>query len=193
MRSDCHAAIPESRSERLAEVRAFGVVTSGRLLNIRKPRSVLDMEQRSLFEIPRHEVGTPSELVVLVRLVNADDKPTPGHAGLELTRWRSAPGRPTDPFVQSVLSWGQPDSARHGDRERPFPVAASAEPLRPLSSRYTNVDDISASRQFRHRPAASHAGIPNLQTEARPRARVTARPPRATSYGEPFVATFQSD
>ena len=48
-------------------------------------------------------------------------------------------------------------------------VAASAEPLRPLSRRYTNVDDISARRasSATDQPRAI-AGISNLQPEASP-------------------------
>src|SRR4051794_2792271 len=74
MRLALPPADPESLGKGGAEVGALGIEAAGRFLEVRKAGSVLDVKERAVPEVPCDEVGTAGELVVLVRLIDAEPK-----------------------------------------------------------------------------------------------------------------------
>src|SRR5438876_121409 len=63
---------PHSLGEGWAEVGALRVEAPKALLNVWEASPVLDVEQRSLLEVPADDVGPTRELIVLKRLVQPD-------------------------------------------------------------------------------------------------------------------------
>ena len=64
---------------------ALGIEAASDRLEVGEPGPVLDVQQRSALQIPGDHVGSTGELVVLVRLIDADGMSTTTQVGdLEL-------------------------------------------------------------------------------------------------------------
>ena len=63
---------PDLRRDLAAQVAPLGVESAERILEVREPGSVLDVEQRRPLDGPGNDVRPARELVVLVRLVDSN-------------------------------------------------------------------------------------------------------------------------
>jgi len=105
----------------------FGVEGPGHGLDVGESGPVLDVQQRATLEIPRDDIGTTRELVVLVWLVDTHSVAQAAQVhDLDLTHRRSAerPGA-TALIVQSVIkrAWpDQPPSASDPSTDRRLPM-----------------------------------------------------------------------
>src|SRR4051812_41743024 len=59
--------------DRLGQPSSLGVVRAERLLEIREPGAVLEVEEISVRRGPRNDIPAASELEVLIRLIELDD------------------------------------------------------------------------------------------------------------------------
>ena len=71
----------DTLGDRLGEMVALGVEATGDGLYVGEPGPVLDVQHRPALQIPSDHVGSTGELIVLVRFVDTDTKPTSVQVG----------------------------------------------------------------------------------------------------------------
>lgn len=138
----------------IAEVCALRIEASGRVLEVGKPRPVLQMKQGRAIRIPGDDVGTPRELVMLVRLVDPDRQPSARRCPASNSPMRECTGSTDRTEAAGRFLGSTSSSSSFSPSAAPSRIAISTETGSPDSTRCTLPRDtpaFSASEVIDHR------------------------------------------
>jgi len=155
------AANAETLGDRCREVRPLRVVAAERLLEIRKARSILHVEERASIRRQGEDVGSPGELVVLEWLVQGDGEAVRGQdCRLHLTNQRvnrvDRAGR-SGPTLIHQVELG-PEAERSSDRG----IAPERSGVSALETVHLGHRQTAARGQLSERPSATPAFLMDL-------------------------------
>lgn len=173
MRFTRPASDSDPLTERLRQVRALRIEAAGHLLEVRKAGAVLQVQQGSGVGVPGHDVRSAGELIVLVRLIEADaDAQRSQMSHRELAHRRvNEIDRQICALVDLPAWIGELQLGAPSERFRDPRGAFGRARLTRLDQVHERGRKPRLPSQLADRPSSSHTGVVNLQAEGRPQAR----------------------